>query len=667
MFFGGRKPDKNEKPDKPVEPGVAGAGAAAPAPAPRPATPGLGRPVDLASVSERILPLLTQRLGATTVASLTRPELAREIKNNMTELLGPELDRMTLLDQRNLVGMMADRIMMPRLAEKVLPEIKYRLDPLTIASLDRAQLAKEVKSTMKELMISDVDNLSAVSQEQLLNTIVDQMKSSSESELSVGAVLTPESLQRLAEEAGERAIVAQQTKAAMEQQIAEKTKARETSEPSAQDLAQQRLSRMAANKTNVEFAKVKIQQVLLERIDTSAAASLQREQLRKEIFPIVSELLSEQRLQLNTSEREELVEQMLDDMLGLGPLEPLLADDSVTDIMVNGAKQVYVERKGKLELTEAQFRDNAHVMTVAQRIVTAVGRRVDESTPLVDARLQDGSRVNIIIPPLAIDGASISIRKFSKKKISLDIMEKQGNISPSMAKVLRIAARSRLNIVISGGTGSGKTTLLNALSQLIDSGERIVTIEDAAELQLQQPHVVRLETRPPNLEGEGEITMRDLVKNSLRMRPDRIILGEVRGAEAMDMLQAMNTGHDGSLATCHANRPREALMRLENMVGMGAQNLPSKAVKQQIASAVHLIVQISRMRDGMRRITYVSEIVGMEGEVITMQDLFTFQYRGEDETGKILGDFVCTGVRPHFLSRAAYYGLDKELMEAMSG
>lgn len=662
MFFGGRKTEKPEKAVKPVEPQSPEERVASTAQQQR-----MNRPVDLTAMSERLLPLLTQRLGPTTVPSLTRPELAREIKNNLSDLLGPELERMTLLDQRNLVAMMADSILMPRLTEKVLPEIKYRLDPLTIASLDRAQLAKEVKSTMKELMISDVESLSVGSQEQLLNSIVDQMRTNADDELTVGAVLTPESLQRLAEEAGERSIVAQQTKAAMEQQIAEKIRAREASTPSAQDLAQQRLSRMGANKTNVEFAKVKIQQVLLERIDTSAAASLHREQLRKEIFPIVNELLSEQRLQLNSAEREELVEQMLDDMLGLGPLEPLLADDSVTDIMVNGAKQVYVERKGKLELTETQFRDNNHVMTVAQRIVTGVGRRVDESTPLVDARLKDGSRVNIIIPPLAIDGASISIRKFSKKKISLDIMEKQNNISPQMATVLRVASRSRLNIVISGGTGSGKTTLLNALSQMIDVNERIVTIEDAAELQLQQPHVVRLETRPANLEGDGEITMRDLVKNSLRMRPDRIILGEVRGAEAMDMLQAMNTGHDGSLATCHANRPREALMRLENMVSMGALSLPSKAVKQQIASAVHLIVQISRMRDGMRRITYISEIVGMEGEVITMQDLFTFQYRGEDENGKIIGDFVCTGVRPHFLSRAAYYGLDKELMEAMSG
>lgn len=663
MFFGGRKPEKPEKAViKPVEPQLADERVASAAQQQR-----ANRPVDMVAMSERLLPLLTQRLGPTTVPSLTRSELAREIKNNLSDLLGPELERMTLLDQRNLVAMMADRILMPRLTEKVLPEIKYRLDPLTIASLDRAQLAKEVKSTMKELMNSDVESLSVGSQEQLLNNIVDQMKVNADSELAAGTVLAPESLQRLAEEAGERSIVAQQTKAAMEQQIAEKIKAREAATPSAQDIAQQRLNRMGTNKTNVEFAKAKIQQVLLERIDTSAAASLHREQLRKEIFPIVNELLSEQRMQLNSAEREELVEQMLDDMLGLGPLEPLLADDSVTDIMVNGAKQVYVERKGKLELTEAQFRDNNHVMTVAQRIVTGVGRRVDESTPLVDARLKDGSRVNIIIPPLAIDGASISIRKFSKKKISLDIMEKQGNISPQMASVLRIASRSRLNIVISGGTGSGKTTLLNALSQMIDASERIVTIEDAAELQLQQPHVVRLETRPANLEGDGEITMRDLVKNSLRMRPDRIILGEVRGAEAMDMLQAMNTGHDGSLATCHANRPREALMRLENMVSMGALSLPSKAVKQQIASAVHLIVQISRMRDGMRRITYISEIVGMEGEVITMQDLFTFQYRGEDENGKIVGDFVCTGVRPHFLSRAAYYSLDKELMEAMSG
>jgi len=655
-FFGGRKPEKEApQPQRPARPPGGGNGG--------------GGPTDLNTIAQKILPSLKQRLGPTTVSSLTRPELAREIKNNLPQLLGADVDRMTLLDQRNLVGLLADSIIVPTLAEKVLPEIKYRLDPLTIASLDRAQLAREVKATMKDLMLSEIDELSDSNQQELLSNIVDQMQQSAEQEVNSGAAVSPESLQRLAEEAGERAIIAQQTKAAMEQQQAEKVKPKveENAGPSATELAQQRMARMAANKTNVEFAKSKIQQVLLERIDTTAAANMPREQLRKEIFPITSDILAEQRLQLNATEREELIEQMLDDMLGLGPLEPLLADESITDIMVNGPKQVYVERKGKLELTEAQFRDNAHAMAVAQRIVTAVGRRVDESTPLVDARLKDGSRVNIIIPPLAIDGVSMSIRKFSKKKISLDIMEKQGNISPAMCQVLRIAGRSRLNIVISGGTGSGKTTLLNAISQTIDLGERIVTVEDAAELQLQQPHVVRLETRPANLEGEGEVNMRDLVKNSLRMRPDRIILGEVRGAEALDMLQAMNTGHDGSLATCHANRPREALMRIENMVGMGGMGLPSKAVKQQIASAVHMIVQISRMRDGMRRITYISEIVGMEGEVITMQDLFTFQFRGEDDNGKIVGDFVCTGVRPHFLTRAAYYGLDKELMEAMSG
>jgi pilus assembly protein CpaF len=349
----------------------------------------------------------------------------------------------------------------------------------------------------------------------------------------------------------------------------------------------------------------------------------------------------------------------------LGPLEPLLADETVSDIMVNGPKQVYVERRGKLELTDILFRDNAHVMSVATRIVTQVGRRIDESTPLVDARLADGSRVNIIAPPLAIDGTSISIRKFSKKTITLDTMAKSGSISPEMAVVLKIAARCRLNILISGGTGSGKTTTLNAMSQMIDEGERICTIEDAAELQLQQPHVVRLETRPPNLEGKGEITMRDLVKNTLRMRPDRIILGEIRGAEALDMLQAMNTGHDGSLCTIHANRPREALTRLENMVGMSSANLPAKAVRQQIAAAVHMVVQVSRMRDGGRRITQVTEIVGMEGEIITTQDLFIYQYEGEGADGKLKGTFKSSGLRPHFITKAEYYGLDRALLEAI--
>src|SRR5579875_1139369 len=359
---------------------------------------------------------------------------------------------------------------------------------------------------------------------------------------------------------------------------------------------------LSVRSASVADAVPRIYPLAIQRIDTEVAAKLEREELARQLTDVISEIIVELKLQLNVAEQRQLVTLLLDDMLGLGPIEPLLANESVTDIMVNGPKRVYVERKGKLELTEVTFRDNAHVMSVATRIVTQVGRRVDESTPLVDARLADGSRVNIIVPPLAIDGPSISIRKYSKKSITLDIMARQANISAAMASVLKIAARSRLNILISGGTGSGKTTLLNAMSQMIDPTERIVTIEDAAELQLQQPHVVRLETRPPNLEGKGEISMRDLLKNALRMRPDRIILGEIRSSEALDMLQAMNTGHDGSLSTIHANRPREALTRLENLVGMAGVNLPAKAVRQQIAAAVHMIVQVSRMRDGVRRI-----------------------------------------------------------------
>ncbi len=415
----------------------------------------------------------------------------------------------------------------------------------------------------------------------------------------------------------------------------------------------------------VEKAREKIQPIVLERIDVTAATKLPRDELGMQIGDILKEVLDEERMRLNALEQEQLVELLLDDMLGLGPLEPLLADELVTDIMVNGPKQTYVERGGKLELTDVVFRNNDHLLNVSRRIVSQIGRRVDESTPMVDARLLDGSRVNIIIPPLAIDGASISIRKFAKKGITLDIMAQQGNISDKMCAVLKVAARSRLNILISGGTGSGKTTLLNALSQMIDQGERIVTIEDAAELQLQQPHVVRLETRPANLEGEGEVTMRDLVKNSLRMRPDRIILGEVRSAEAVDMLQAMNTGHDGSLGTVHANRPREALTRLENMVGMAGINLPSKAVRTQIAAALDVIVQISRMRDGVRRVTSIAEVVGMEGDVITTQELFNFKFEGQDAQGQITGVFKSTGLRPHFTSKAAYFGLDKVLLEAI--
>ncbi len=409
-----------------------------------------------------------------------------------------------------------------------------------------------------------------------------------------------------------------------------------------------------------------MQPILLERIDVTKALQLPPEELARQISDIVAEILGEEKHQLNQSEQRDLVTALLNDMLGLGPLEVLLQDDSVTDIMVNGPKQVYVERRGKLELTDVTFRDEAHLMNICTRIVTRVGRRVDETTPLVDARLQDGSRVNIIVPPLALDGASISIRKFAKQKITLDMMEKTQNLSPQMATVLKIAGRCKLNILISGGTGSGKTTLLNAMSRMIDVGERIVTIEDAAELQLQQPHVVRLETRPPNLEGQGEITQRELVKNALRMRPDRVILGEIRAGEALDMLQAMNTGHDGSMCTLHANRPREALTRLENMVAMTGVKLPNEAVRSQIAGAVQLIVQIARMRDGIRRITYITEVVGMEGEVITTQDLFKFEFEGEDENGRLFGTFKSTGLRPNFSPRAEYYGLDRALMEAVA-
>lgn len=424
---------------------------------------------------------------------------------------------------------------------------------------------------------------------------------------------------------------------------------------------------VAKKEVSAELAatKEKIYAHLMEQIDLSTASRLPRDDLKRQIIDLIGEIVMEQKLLINHVEQQLLANQIVDDMMGLGPLEPLLQDETITDIMVNGPNQVYIEQKGKLRLTDVTFRDNQHVMGIAQRIVTAIGRRVDESSPICDARLMDGSRVNVIAPPLAIRGCSISIRKFSKKKITLDIMAQQNNISANLCKVLKIAGAVRLNVIISGGTGSGKTTLLNALSQMIDHGERIVTIEDAAELQLQQPHVVPLETRPKNLEGDGEITMRDLVKNALRMRPDRIILGEVRGAEAIDMLQAMNTGHDGSMGTLHANTPREALTRLENMVGMAGINLPSKAVRTQIVSAVNLIVQISRMRDGIRRITHVTELVGMEGDVIVTQDLFHFEFQGEDDKGRLVGEFKSTGLRPHFIHQAAYYGLDKALLEAM--
>jgi len=411
--------------------------------------------------------------------------------------------------------------------------------------------------------------------------------------------------------------------------------------------------------------RAQIAPLLMEQIDIESAARLSPAELAGEITPIVTELLHQLRITLNQSEQAQIESMLLDDMIGLGPLEPLLKRDDVNDILVNGAGQVYIETRGKLQLTDARFRDNNHVMQVATRIVAAVGRRIDQSTPLADARLADGSRVNVVAPPLSLKGPAISIRKFSRQTISLKQMARQGNISPELGRVLEIAAACRLNIIISGGTGSGKTTMMNAMSELIDHEERIVTIEDAAELQLQQPHVVPLETRICNLEGKGEITIRDLVRNALRMRPDRIIVGEVRGAEAVDMLQAMNTGHDGSMATLHANNPREALTRLENMVNMANLNLPYSAIRRQIADSVNLIIQVNRMRDGKRRVVAVTEVVGMEGEVITTQDLFNFRFTGEDERGNLQGAFVSSGIKPHFTPRAEYYGLDKALSAAM--
>ena len=399
---------------------------------------------------------------------------------------------------------------------------------------------------------------------------------------------------------------------------------------------------------------------VIDRIDAAAAAKMGRGELARRLTGLVGELLAERRLHLNGAEVDGLVNSLLDDMLGLGPLQALLADDGIADIMVNGPEAVFIERHGRLERAPVRFRDADHVMAVASRIVAQVGRRVDESSPLVDARLVDGSRVNIIIPPLALDGVTISIRKFARRRLDLAAMAAGGSLSPAMAEVLAVAAAVRLNILVSGGTGSGKTTLLNALAREIAPDERIVTIEDAAELQLGQPHVVRLETRPANLEGTGAIGMRELVKNALRMRPDRIILGEIRGDEALDMLQAMNTGHDGSLGTIHANAPREALTRLENMIGMAGVSVPLAALRLQIASAVHLIVQVERMRDGVRRVTRISEVGAAGPEGIALHDLFAFDVTGGSRDGAVAGQFVALGT-PGFAARAGYFGLAERL------
>jgi pilus assembly protein CpaF len=403
---------------------------------------------------------------------------------------------------------------------------------------------------------------------------------------------------------------------------------------------------------------------LLERVDPEAAATLSKDELAEEFRPIIGEVLAELKINLNRREQFALEKVLVDELLGLGPLEELLSDPNISDIMVNGPNQTFIEKKGKLQLAQIQFRDEEHLFQIAQRIVNKVGRRVDQTTPLADARLQDGSRVNVIIPPLSLRGTAISIRKFSEKPITVDMMKNFGSMSDKMATVLKIAGASRFNIIISGGTGSGKTTMLNALSKLIDPGERVITIEDAAELRLQQPHWLPLETRPPNLEGQGAISIRDLVINALRMRPDRIILGEIRGSECFDLLAAMNTGHDGSMATLHSNSPRECLARMENMVMMSDIKVPKEAISRQIADSVDLIVQVKRLRDGSRRTTNITEVIGMEGDVIVTQELFKFEYLDETADGKIIGEYRSMGLRPYTLEKAKQFGFDQPYLEA---
>ncbi|HEX5182499.1 MAG TPA: CpaF family protein [Allosphingosinicella sp.] len=423
-------------------------------------------------------------------------------------------------------------------------------------------------------------------------------------------------------------------------------------------------SRSEGFEASIHRIKEQVLPRLLERVDPEAAATLSKDELAEEFRPIIGEVLAELKINLNRREQFALEKVLVDELLGLGPLEELLNDPEISDIMVNGPNQTFVERKGKLEVASIQFRDEEHLFQIAQRIVNKVGRRIDQTTPLADARLQDGSRVNVIVPPLSLRGTAISIRKFSEKPITIDMMKNFGSMSDKMATCLKIAGASRFNVIISGGTGSGKTTMLNALSKLIDPGERVITIEDAAELRLQQPHWLPLETRPPNLEGQGAITIRDLVINALRMRPDRIILGEIRGSECFDLLAAMNTGHDGSMATLHSNSPRECLARMENMVMMSDIKVPKEAISRQIADSVDLIVQVKRLRDGSRRTTNVTEVIGMEGDVIVTQELFKFEYLDETADGKIIGEYRSMGLRPYTLEKAKQFGFDQPYLES---
>ena len=424
-----------------------------------------------------------------------------------------------------------------------------------------------------------------------------------------------------------------------------------------------------ARQRSEEFYDIKstVFNALIDTIDLTQLAKLDADSAREEIRDIVAEIIQLKNVVMSIAEQEELLEDICNDVLGYGPLEPLLARDDIADIMVNGAKTTFIEVDGKMHQTGVRFADNAQLMNICQRIVTQVGRRVDESSPICDARLPDGSRVNVIAPPLAIDGPSLTIRKFKKDRLTLEQLVDFGSITPAGKTILDIIGKVRCNVLISGGTGSGKTTLLNCLTAYIDKDERIITCEDSAELQLQQPHVVRLETRPPNLEGEGEITMRDLVKNCLRMRPERIIVGEVRGPEAFDLLQAMNTGHDGSMGTLHSNSPREAISRIESMIMTGGFSLPSKTIREMITGSVDVIVQASRLRDGSRKITHVTEVLGMEGDVVTLQDIFVYDIQGEDDDGKLIGQHRSTGIaRPRFWDRAQYYGEHHRLADALS-
>ncbi len=418
--------------------------------------------------------------------------------------------------------------------------------------------------------------------------------------------------------------------------------------------------------SRLERARRRIWTDLRDGVDLKSLARMDAEAARAEILSAVQEIGQFRGLDVTPAELGQIAKESADDMLGFGPLEELLARDGIADIMINGPKTIYIEINGKIERAGIEFRDNHHLLTICQRVVGVIGRRVDESSPICDARLPDGSRVNAIIPPLAVDGCAMTIRKFAKEKLTLDKLVGFGSMTPACAEMIKIVGACRANVVVSGGTGSGKTPTLDCLTRYMRDGERVITCEDACELQLQQPHVVRLETRPPNLEGVGAVSMRDLVKNCLRMRPDRIIVGEVRGPEAFDLLQAMNTGHDGSMGTVHANNPREALTRMENMIAMGGLNLPVSAVREQIASAVNVIIQVQRLRDGSRKVTHVTEITGMEGEVVTMQDLFRFDYEGEDEFGRIIGRQKSTGLRPIMYERARQFGLEKRLLDAMA-